>query len=215
MSVLPYCILLGDFTSSIPETGVLDSRIHRICEGGLLALYSELLRSDIRPEKFQPAALEFHHVVHAIFDEAAVVPFRFPTWLTPPELSKHLQQESKRYTTFLTNYANDVQMEVRLKLAASSPAKAATGTAHLRARAAKSRELLDTAEDLKTLLSSEVIEWRERDTTDGLRLYALVGRTSIPAFRERLGKRAHDVNMRWSGPWPAMEFLEAPRRSQP
>jgi len=214
MSVLPYCILLHDSTTSIPETGVLTSRIHRITEGDLLALYSELSRSEISPQKFQSSALEFHRVVHAIFDECAVVPFRFPTWLTPPELSEHLHQESKRYTTFLTTYANDVQMEVRLKLAISSPTSAATGTAHLRARAAKSRELRDTAEDLKEQLSSEVIEWRECDTPDGLRIYALVGRANIPAFRERLSKRAHNISMRWSGPWPATEFLESPRRSE-
>lgn len=214
MSVLPYCILLRDFPSAIPETGVRNSRVHRICEGDLLALYSELLRTDIRPEKFQPAALEFHRVVHAIFDEFAVVPFRFPTWLTLPELSEHLQRESQRYAIFLTNHANDVQMEIRLRSASSSPTKAASGTAHLRARAAESRELRDTAEQVKKQLSSEVIEWRERDTTNGLRLYALVGRASIPAFRERLGKRAHDVSVRWSGPWPATEFLESPRRSE-
>lgn len=215
MSVLPYCILLRDFASSIPERGVLNSRIHRICEGDLLALYSELLRSDIGLEKFQPAALEFHRVVHAILGEAAVVPFRFPTWLTPSELSKHLQQESQHYTKFLINHANDVQMEIRLKPVSSSLTKAATGTAHLRARAAESRELRHTAEDLKNLLSPEVIEWRERDIPDGLRLYALVARPNLPAFRERLSKRANDVSMRWSGPWPATEFLEVPRRSEP
>jgi len=209
MSVLPYCILLRDLASSIPETGVLNSRIHRMCEGDLLALYSELLRGDIRPEKFQPAGLEFHRVVHAIFDEAAVVPFRFPTWLTAQELGKHLQHESQRYTAFLTRHATDVQMEIRLRTNRSSPTKAASGTAHLRARAVESRELRDMAEDLKTLLSSEAIEWRERETSDGLRIYALVGRADIPGFRERLGKRTRNLSMRWSGPWPATEFLES------
>src|SRR5262249_34708305 len=118
MSALPYCILLRDPTTSIPEAGVLNSRIHRIDHGDLLALYSELSRSHISPENFQSAALEFHQVVHGIFDAAAVVPFRFPTWLTPPDVSKHLQQESQRYTTFLTDHASDVQMEIRLRPAA-------------------------------------------------------------------------------------------------
>ena len=215
MPVLPYCILLPDSVTSIPETGVLSSRIHQFSEGALLALYSELLRSDISQKTFQPAALEFHKVVHALFAEVAVVPFRFPTWLAPPELSRHLQEESQHYTKFLTDHAKHAQMEVRLTASAGSPTSSTSGTAHLRARAAESRQLRNTAETLKNLLSSEVIEWRERDTPQGFRLYALVDRTSIAAFRERLGKREHEISVRWSGPWPATEFLESPRRSEP
>src|SRR5689334_22730964 len=98
MPVLPYCILLRDSATSIPETGVLNFRIHQVSEGVLLATYSELQRGDISAKMFQPAALEFHKVVHAIFDKAAVVPFRFPTWLTASELSAHLQKESQHYT---------------------------------------------------------------------------------------------------------------------
>jgi len=85
----------------------------------------------------------------------------------------------------------------------------------LRARAAESWQLRNTAEELKNLLSSEVIEWRERDTSQGMRLYALIDRANVTSFRERLGKREHDTSLRWSGPWPATEFLEAPRRSEP
>ena len=207
MSVFPYCILLRDSTTSIPKTGVLNSQVHRITEENLLAVHSELSRSDIPPEKFQSAALEFHRVVHAIFEHSAVVPFRFPTWLTLPELNKHLQQEAQRYTTFLTRHARDVQMEIRLRLAAGSLTHAASGTAHLRARAAESRGLHQKAQDLRKLFASEVIDWHERDTPDGLRIYALIGRASVPDFHERVGKQAHDASLRWSGPWPATEFL--------
>ena len=215
MPVLPYCVLLHDSATSIPETGVLKSSIHQVNEGVLLATYSELLRGDISAKMFQPAALEFHKVVHAIFDKAAVVPFRFPTWLTASELSAHLQQESQRYTTFLIDHAKHTQMEVRLTASASSPTSSTSGTAHLRARAAESRQLRNTAEALKNLLSAEVIEWRERDSPQGARLYALVDRAHITDFRERLSRLEHEISMRWSGPWPATEFLESPRRSEP
>ncbi|PYY00298.1 MAG: hypothetical protein DMG64_11945 [Acidobacteria bacterium] len=215
MPVLPYCIVLRDSGISTPKTGVLNSGIHQMSEGNLRGLYSELLRSEISPRIFQQAALEFHKVVHAVFDETAVVPFRFPTWLTPAELSRHLQQESQRYTTFLNNHAKHTQMEVRLTSSTTSPTNAISGTAHLRARAAESWQLRNTAEELKNLLSSEVIEWRERDTSQGMRLYALIDRANVTSFRERLGKREHDTSLRWSGPWPATEFLEAPRRSEP
>ena len=216
MTVLPYCILLGDSVAAFPETGVLNSRIHQLTERDLLVLYSELSKSDISPKTFQSAALDFHEAVHAVFSHAAVVPFRFPTWLTSPELSKHLQQESLRYSTFLSRHAQHAQMEVRVTPPPTgSVADAKTGTEHLRARAAESRHLRNTAETVKKLLSSEAIEWRERDTPQGFRLYALVDRANIAAFRERLSKCEHQINVRWSGPWPATEFLESPRRSEP
>jgi len=215
MPVLPYCILLRDSATSIPEIGVLKSSIHQVSEGVLLAIYSELLRGAISAKTFQPAALEFHKVVHAIFDKAAVVPFRFPTWLTAAELSRHLQQQSQGYTRFLTEHSEHAQMELRLTASTNSPTSSTSGTAHLRARAAESRQLRNTAEALKNLLSAEVIDWRERDSPQGSRLYALVDRANITDFRERLSSREHDISVRWSGPWPATEFLESPRRSAP
>jgi superfamily I DNA/RNA helicase len=207
MPVLPYCILLRDSAELIPDTGILNSQLHRVIERDLLALYSELAR-DISAAKFQPAAIEFHRVVHAVFNKAAVVPFRFPTWLTLPDLSKHLERESQRYTTFLTNHANDVQMEIRLTELVHSVTHAATGTAHLRARAAESRQLRDAAENLKKLLSPNVKHWRDRDTAQGLRLYALLDRANVPAFGDRLRKHVQDITAHWSGPWPATEFLD-------
>jgi hypothetical protein len=214
MPVLPYCILLRDTAVSAPEKGILDSRIHPLTEGALLAVYSEVERSAIAPKTFQPAALEFHRVIQSVFSQVAVVPFRFPTWLTPTELGEHMQQQSERYTEFLTHHANRVQMELRLTPPSiSSPTDATSGTAHLRARAAESRRLRNTAKTLENLLSSEVVEWSERDTPQGLRLYALVDRTNIAGFRERLSKREHEFSVRWSGPWPATEFLP-PGRSE-
>lgn len=209
MQILPYCILLQDSGASIPGQGIFGSSIQELSEGALLALYSELVRSDISAKTFQPAALEFHKVVHTLFDQAAVVPFRFPTWLTPPELSRHLQEASQRYTRFLTDHARHAQMEVRLRASNTSLTNAMSGTAHLRARAAGLHQLRSTAEALKSLLTSEAIEWRERDAPQGLRLYALVNRTDIAKFREKLSEREHDVSVRWSGPWPATEFLSS------
>jgi Gas vesicle synthesis protein GvpL/GvpF len=217
MPVIPYCILLQYRSPSVPVTGIGDSHIQKLSEGELVALYSELEKVDISPKSLQSAALEFHRVVRTVFEQVAVVPFRFPTWLTQPELIKHLQEESQRYRAFLTSHANHVQMEARVAFAASNSTKiaATSGTAHLRARAAEARRLRGTAEILRNLLASEVVEWRERETPAGLRLYALVDRSHTADFRERLSRQEHEINVRWSGPWPATEFLESPRRSEP
>jgi len=210
MPVLPYCILLESSAAEIPVKGIEDSSIFRLTEGRLSTLYSELQTSDISLKTLQPAALQYHNVIQAVFEQIAVVPFRFPTWLTQAELVAHLQQQSHRYTTFLTDHANHVQMEVRLTLPSKSPRSEAapSGTAHLRARAAECRRLRSSADTLKTLLSSEVVAWRERETQMGLRLFALVDRARIADFRERLSKRDRETGARCSGPWPATEFLE-------
>ena len=215
MPVLPYCILLRNSAISIPETGVMNSQVHQLRTGDLLALYSEIEKSNIPAKAFQPAALEFHQVVHAVFENAAVVPFRFPTWLTMQELTRHLQQESQRYTSFLTNHANHVQMEVRVTSRPISSPIGTSGTGHLRARAAESQRVRNIEDALKNLLSAQVIEWRERHTPAGLRLYALVARTNIAGFRERLSENEHQGNLRSSGPWPATEFLERNKSLHP
>jgi hypothetical protein len=208
MAVLPYCILFTKSRTGIPEKGIRDSEIEQLTEGSLLALYSQLEKSEISAQTFREAALEFHDVVHAMFKHVAVVPFRFPTWLSEPELAEHLREESARYRDFLTHHAEHVQMEIRIAFPTDEAShSASTGTEHLRQRATQLRELHTMKEKLKQLLSAEVIEWRERELPNGLRVYALVNRNRVPTFREKLS--GQDTRLSYSGPWPAMEFLNS------
>ena len=210
MAALPYCILLSKSLVDLPPKGIRDGAIQRLTQGSLLALYSHIEKTDISALNIQRAALQFHEVVHAVFRHAAVVPFRFPTCLSETELADHLREQSARYEHFLTQHAQHVQMEIRIELPtgeASQPAS--SGTEHLRKRATQSHELHSNKEKLKQLLSAEVIEWRERELPNGLRIYALVERNRIASFREKLS--GHDTTLSHSGPWPAMEFLEKTR----
>lgn len=206
MAVLPYCILFAKSRTGIPAKGVRGSEIQQLTEGSLAALYSQLDKSEISAQTFRHAALEFHDVVHSMFQHVAVVPFRFPTWLSEPELAEHLREELARYQDFLSHHADHVQMEIRIALATGEASNSAsTGTEHLRQRASQLRELQTVKEKLKQSLSAEVIEWRERELPSGLRVYALVERNRVPGFREKLS--GQDSRLSHSGPWPAMEFL--------
>jgi len=209
MPILPYCVALTR-PDTLSIKGVGQSEVHRLEQDSLTALYSDVERSAISPKTFQQTAVEFHNVVHSVFANAGVVPFRFPTWLTHAELAAHLREESRRYCSFLTEHAEHVQMELRIIRASSDLPKASTstGTEHLRSRAAQVRQMHTAAEELKLLLSAEVIGWRERESPEGLRLYALVGRNRVASFRERLSGCEHGVGLRWSGPWPATGFLD-------
>ena len=212
MAALPYCILLSKSLVDVPPKGVRDGGIQRLTQGSLLALYSQIEKTEISAANFQQTALEFHGVVHAVFRQAAVVPFRFPTWLSETELAAHLREQSARYEDFLTRHAQHVQMEIRIDLPTSEASQpASSGTEHLRKRAIQSRELHSQKEKLKELLSTEVLEWRERELPKGLRIYALVERNRIASFREKLS--GHDPRLSHSGPWPGMEFLEQQTRS--
>lgn len=204
MPRLPYCVVLTKALVKPPAIGVLDANVQSADIDELTVLSSELGMSQITPQTFQQSALEFHRVVHAAFAEAAVIPFRFPTWLSADELANHVQKESTTYRSFLTKHADHVQMELRIAQASVVSPPDATGTQHLRRRAAQFHEIDNAAQELKHLLAAEALEWRERDIPEGKRLYALVERRAIAAFRERLSGRGLQV----SGPWPATEFLE-------
>src|SRR5579885_2875882 len=204
MPLLAYCIVLDDHATKLPSEGVLGSRIELVAESGLIALCSEIERSAISSGNFQQAALEFHRAVQAVFAAKAVIPFRFPTWLSAEEVRSHLHQESPLYHHFLTNHADHVQIEVSIQAEPVGTTSAASGTEHLRARAAQMRKVRDQAQQIKNLAADAVIEWRDRETRDGIRLYALVSRSSVQSFREKL----NSVPVRITGPWPATEFFE-------
>jgi gas vesicle protein GvpL/GvpF len=203
MSLLTYCILLDGGSMNFPSAGVLGAEIEPIAESGLIALCSEIERSAISANNFQQAALEFHHVVQAVFADKALIPFRFPTWLSPEEMRANLRQETPRYKNFLLSHADHVQMEVRIQAEAAGSPLAATGVEHLRARAAQLRKVSEQAGAVRHQLADTVIEWRERESADGIRLYALVSRKSGGTFREKLNR----LSVRASGPWPATEFF--------
>jgi hypothetical protein len=202
MPLLLYCVLLNNGAEVLPGTGICGFEIKRMAQGELLAIYSEMERSWVEPKNFSDAALEFHNVVHAVFGHTAVIPFRFPTWLSSDELSKHLDQQSNRYGVFLKRHANHAQMELRI-IAPASITSVSSGVGHLRARAAQLREVEQRAAELKDLVRQEVLEWRERDLPNGKRLYALVERAVVASFCQKLTGK----DVRCSGPWPATEFL--------
>ena len=206
MPLLSYCILLDHVCLDLPLHGVLKAKLSSLSESGLIALCSEMEINSISPANFQQAALEFHNVIHAVFAQIAIVPFRFPTWLSAPEMKNHLREKTSYYQDFLTHHADQVQMELRLLSSESKredPAK--TGADYLRARASELRSLREQVEDIKRMLAPSIVQWRQREVHDGLRLFALIERQLIHGFREKL----NGIGLRASGPWPATEFLES------
>lgn len=208
--LLPYCIFISS-AQDLPRCGVRGCDVLQLEEAGLNVAYSQIDSQSVGGERLQQSALEFHRVVHAIFAREAVVPFRFPNSVDECELREHLRAHSGKYLKFLRAHANDVQMEVRITFAAGdSSTQAASGSEHMRQRLARSTQLRAAADAIRQHTAGE-IEWLERETSGGVRLFALIARESVFAFRERLAHfdSAKEIQVRASGPWPATEFLEA------
>ena len=208
MALLPYCIFLPH-ADAIPDTGIQDRPIQSLESAGLVAIYSELEPPNISADQFRAAALKFHQVVHAVFDRCAVIPFRFPTFLTESELREHLGKESPEYLNFLATHADDVQMEVRLWLPNTLQTQPGSGTEYMQSLANRMVYLNNASHYVQHISEDLVREWKSDDSRDAKRLFALIPRSRITDFRERFTDkpRPENVSMRLTGPWPASEFF--------
>src|SRR6185437_15967009 len=172
-SSLPYCVFVpGAF--AIPESGVHGSEVHRLDAEGLSIIFSSILPTDLRGDRLKSAALEFHQTVHSIFVHTAVVPFRFPTFLSDSELKQHLMDSAADYLDFLENHANHVQMEIRVVPAEHPATEAGSGTEYMNKKAAERRRLLNAAD--KTVQIEHARTWSRREVRDAIHLFALVDR---------------------------------------
>jgi hypothetical protein len=208
MPLLPYCILRFEDTDS-PATGIQDRPIRSLEHSGLIAIYSELEPREISGDQLQAAALKFHEVLQTIFKRQGLIPFRFPTFLSQPELRDHLSKESTKYLTFFHEHADDVQMEVRLWRTPLQQPKAESGTEYLTNRAKRKAELMAASDYVKQVAADTAKRWMSNNTRDEVRMFALVPRRRVEAFHNKLRDRPRpaNVSMRITGPWPATQFL--------
>jgi hypothetical protein len=206
MSILAYCIVASSSAALAPETGIRNVALMEVEEEGLRAFYSEYAPS---AKSAREDALAFFAVNRAIFRDAAIIPFRFPTVLLgPQELSEHLIEHATQYATALQRLADMVQMEVRLT-APAGKAGAESGAAYMKQKQQRAKALADTDSAVRKAAGAEAREWKFRETRDGIRCYALVERTHAATFADRVakvGSKDH-VAVAVSGPWPATEFI--------
>ena len=189
-----------------PETGIRNAPLLEVEEEGLRAFYSEYKPS---AEAAREDALAFFGVNRAIFRDAAIIPFRFPTVLHgEEELTEHLVEHATHYANALQKLADMVQMEVRLTLPPEK-SKADSGAAYLKEKQQRGKLLAAAEAAIQKAAGVEGLEWKSRESKDGLRCYALVERNHAPEFAKRIGKVKPEkpVSAAVTGPWPATEFI--------
>jgi hypothetical protein len=210
MSLLVYCVTETSAVNPSPRTGVGGMAIESVEHNGLRCFVSE--GNSIAGKEVRDDALTFHRVLNDLFQLTAIIPFRFPTILADrSEVVAHLTEHSEEYTSALGRLRDLVQMELRIQSKESGPDAPAklSGTEYLRHIQARRAKLEMAAQEFRQLAAGLIKAWRQRDSTHGIRCFALIDRTAVINFQREIGNIPirSELTARLSGPWPATQFL--------
>jgi gas vesicle protein GvpL/GvpF len=213
MPILLYCVAEASTALNSALAGVGGSPVSRIEHSRLAVFVSLNSNSDAWTRlPVSDSALQFHQVLHKLFQSAAILPFRFPTiFADETELGKHMENSAGRYRDALEKYRSNVQLEVVVNAAQAPTAQASnSGTEYLRERKKRQDELSLLLARVQSAAKSAVIEWKMRRAPDGARCFARVERDSIERFKKsaRTLELPAGYTARVSGPWPVTEFLD-------
>jgi len=216
MSILLYCITTESASADVGP-GVAGLPVLRRREAGLDALFSQNTSAENwTGASLKQSAREFHNVLQRAFAAHAIVPFRFPTLMDgEDELVIHLRQNAAEYSAQLKKFENSVQMDISIaSLEPHFAASHTSGAEYLRTRQKQADELHAVAKQIQEVAKETAQSWSDRPSSNHLKLFALVNRSSLGGFRERLKKISVPPNcsVRVSGPWPVTEFLELKQR---
>src|SRR4029077_1730715 len=109
--VLAYCGFRDRPEISLPPKGVSAAAVQVMAEAGLRLLWSEV-EWPIESERMQKSAVEFHEVVHHIFRQAAVIPFRLLSVFEDEQsLAAFAAEHATAFVEDLERLKDCVQME--------------------------------------------------------------------------------------------------------
>lgn len=210
MPCLLYCVTDSTARKSPPSSGVGGATVESVEIGVLRCYYLPVdsLASDA--ESLKRAALHFHGVTQSLFEQTTIIPFRFPTILSSlAELDAYLQRRLPAYDAALKNIRDTAQMEIRIALAETDTPHVSSGTGYLQTRAQHARQLEQAISSCRVAINEEVIDWRQRESLQGVRCFVLVRREAVKRVQQQLQQVRLErvITAAVSGPWPATEFL--------
>jgi hypothetical protein len=211
MPILAYCVSQAHHFLDAPTEGIAAAAVYEVEDLGLRAWYSEVEADTFSgADHVTKAALEFHKFVSAVFREGTVLPFRFPTILeTVDELRSHLEEKAAWYMSALRRSENLAQFEARIISKVKLAPDADTGKDYLEQRKQVHDRNQEAVAGLLRGLDDYLREHHVKETPQGTRVFLLMERTRVAAFREasaRIGVPA-GFEIRLTGPWPPTEFL--------
>ena len=192
--------------------GVAELHVSSFERAGLTVFFSGSATADpwLR-SRLRDCAIQFHDVLSHLFQQCAVIPFRFPTIIENDEmLAEHMDQRAADYNSWLQKFQGKAQMDVRV-IASAAHITPSSGGEFLRARQEQRRELDAFAANTEARCREVVEQWRRRALANGFRAAALLDRGRVEDFRQALAGMSvpPGFQVRVSGPWPVAEFLES------
>jgi hypothetical protein len=155
--------------------------------------------------------LTFNRVLQAVFEQTAIIPFRFPTLVNEEqEIVAYLRDHESELSLALKNFRGMVQMEIHAQLEGTSDTHPRqSGKTYLRSRQSQLATLEKLLFDLRQVLSPFAKEWRIRESADRVRCYVLIRRDAVEDFSQRAKtiELPVQIRARITGPWPVSEFV--------
>jgi hypothetical protein len=211
-SVLAYCIAERKSRINLPIRGVEGAQVRSIDAAALCCFASEF--GTRMPDEPVPEMVKaFNQVLQRIFAQTVIIPFRFPTIVESEDvLRQFAESRSGEYARALNRLRNKVQMDIRIALisaGAPEPSRR-SGKSYLEDRRRQYQKLQAMLTEFRNVSGLLAENWIQRDTPSGIYGFALLDRSSLPAFLEKIGRvlTPAGVSARITGPWPPSEFVE-------
>jgi hypothetical protein len=208
--ILVYCGFRHAPGLHLPTLGVSGAPVQVAALDQLDLLWSEV-EWPFDPERMQKSAVEFHEVVHQVFKQIAVIPFRLLSiFEDEAAFTAFATENCERFLQDLNRLQDVVQMECVIYPAPSqTPIDRSSGKAYLEQKAVALRSsegLAQATQHAVVHLSRDV---RVREGKNGTRIFVLVERGRENDFRQAVAAVPIPSHLarRISGPWPAAEFL--------
>jgi hypothetical protein len=208
--ILVYCGFRQSPELALPAMGVNAAPVQVAASDELNLLWSEV-DWPFDPQRMQKSAVEFHAVVHQVFKQTAVIPFRLLSVFEDRQAFANFAAENReRFLQDLNRLKDFVQMECVIYPAPSqTQVDRSSGKAYLEQKAVALRSSEGFAQAMQEALAHLSRQVRVREGKNGTRLFVLVDRGRENDFRQAVTAVPIPTHLsrRMSGPWPAAEFL--------
>ncbi|HZD06950.1 MAG TPA: GvpL/GvpF family gas vesicle protein, partial [Candidatus Limnocylindrales bacterium] len=169
--ILVYCGFLQSPALALPTQGVNAAPVQVASADDLGLLWSEV-EWPFDPERMQKSAVEFHEVVHQVFKQTAVIPFRLLSVFDDQHAFTAFAAENRqRFLQDLERLKNFVQMECVIYPAPSqTQVDRSSGKAYLEKKAVALRSSEGFAQAMQDALAHLSREVRAREGKNGTRI---------------------------------------------
>lgn len=209
--MLAYCIAEQRNDIEAPRTGVEGAQVRWI-DVDMLRCFVSDFGTQMPNEPVPEMVKAYNQVLQRIFAQATIIPFRFPTIVeSEGVLRRFVETRAAEYSDALSRLHDKVQMDLRITVKPDARDNSPkTGKKYLQQSRARYQEVQSVLEQFRLASNSLAEKWVQHDSGSGIRGFALVERSLLAAFLEKIRRVVipSGISARVTGPWPPSEFVE-------